>query len=102
MNLDSVIIEPLLTEKSEFLKQIGERMGKRMVQYSFRVAPAANKNLVKKAIQKIFNKKPDSVNIMNCRGKATKFRNIPSQKSGWKKAIVTFEDGAELTFGKGV
>ncbi|MEM7180119.1 MAG: 50S ribosomal protein L23 [Spirochaetota bacterium] len=102
MNLENVIIEPLVTEKSEFLKGVGERMGKRMNQYTFKVSPMANKYLVKQAIVKIFNQKPDSVNIMNCRGKATKYRNIPSQKSDWKKAIVTFKDGAELTFGKGV
>lgn len=102
MNLDNVLIEPLMTEKTEFLKEIGTRMGKRMVQYTFRVDLRANKYLVKKAIEKIYNKTPDSVNIMNCRGKATKFRNIPSQKSAWKKAIVTFDDGAELEFGKGV
>jgi large subunit ribosomal protein L23 len=39
---------------------------------------------------------------MVCIGKMKKFRNFPSRRPHWKKAIVTFKDGANLEFSKGV
>ncbi|MCB1140627.1 MAG: 50S ribosomal protein L23 [Leptospiraceae bacterium] len=103
MNLEDVIIAPLVTEKSQNLQEIGkENQGKRMVKYVFRVHPDANKVLVKDAIKKIFNVSPSSVNIMVYKGKVKRFRNFPSPRPHWKKAIVTFDNGANLEFGKGV
>lgn len=102
MNLENVLIAPLVTEKSQYLQEIGQRLGKRIVKYSFRIHPDANKTLVKKAIEKIYNVKPSSVNITVNRGKLKKFRNMPSRRPHWKKAIVTFENGANLELSKGV
>ncbi|MCB1178389.1 MAG: 50S ribosomal protein L23 [Leptospiraceae bacterium] len=102
MNLDSVLLTPLVTEKSQVLQEIGQQLGKRTVKYTFKVHPDANKSLVKQAIEKIYNVKPSSVNIMVYRGKLKKFRNLPSRRPHWKKAIVTFENGANLELSKGV
>jgi large subunit ribosomal protein L23 len=102
MNFDNIIITPLVTEKAQALQEIGNSQGKRMVKYSFRIHPDANKIQVKDAIKKIFNLTPSSVNILVYRGKIKKFRNMPSKRPHWKKAIVTFENGASLEFGKGV
>lgn len=101
MNLEQVIIVPLLTEKSVYLQDIGKRNGTKMVKYSFRIHPDANRQMVKHAIQKIFNVKPDSVNISTYKGKMKKFRGLPAKRPYWKKAIVTFRNGAELEFSKG-
>jgi len=57
---------------------------------------------VKDAIKKIYNLSPSSINILVYKGKMKRFRNMPSQRPHWKKAIVTFENGANLEFGKGV
>ena len=100
MNLQDVIIAPLITEKAQELENVGQKTGKRTVKYSFKINPAANKTLVREAIRKYYDKTPESVNIMVCRGKVTKFRNIPVKKAHWKKAIVTFNDGTTLDFGK--
>lgn len=102
MNIENIIITPLVTEKAQVLQEIGTSQGKRMIKYSFRIHPSANKIQVKDAIKKIFNLNPTSVNIMVYKGKIKKFRNMPSQRPHWKKAIVTFENGASLEFGKGV
>jgi len=102
MNLENVLITPLVTEKAQNLQEIGNSQGKRMVKYSFKIHPLANKSLVKDAIKKIYNLSPSSINILVYKGKMKRFRNMPSQRPHWKKAIVTFENGANLEFGKGV
>jgi hypothetical protein len=45
MNLENVILSPLVTEKAQNLQEIGSSQGKRMIKYSFRIHPSANKNL---------------------------------------------------------
>jgi large subunit ribosomal protein L23 len=102
MNLENVIIAPIISEKSNSLQEIGATIGKRTTKYSFKVHPDANKNLVKQAIRKIYQATPSDVNIMLYKGKTKKFRNLPSVRPHWKKAIVTFVNGTKLEFGQGV
>jgi len=73
-----------------------------MVKYVFKVHPDANKVLVRDAIKKIYNITPSSINILVYKGKTKRFRNMPSRRPHWKKAIVSFANGADLEFGKGV
>ncbi|MCC6275959.1 MAG: 50S ribosomal protein L23 [Leptospiraceae bacterium] len=101
MNIENVIIAPLLTEKAQDLEKIGEKTGKRTVKYSFRVHPRANKTLVKESIRKTYNVAPTSINIMVYKGKEKKFRNSIAVRPHWKKAVVTFANGAVLDFTKG-
>jgi large subunit ribosomal protein L23 len=102
MNYENVIIAPLVTEKSQALQDIGKAIGKRTVKYCFKVHPEANKIMIKDAIKKIYNIVPSAVNVLVYKGKIKRFRNSASQRPHWKKAIVTFNDGANLEFGKGV
>jgi len=102
MNLDNVIIAPLITEKAQNLQEIGKNQGKRLVKYVFKVHPDVNKIQVRDAIKKIYKIVPTSINILVYKGKIKRFRNMPSQRPHWKKAIVSFENGADLEFGKGV
>jgi|JI61114BRNA_FD_contig_21_11671018_length_532_multi_2_in_0_out_0_1 large subunit ribosomal protein L23 len=108
MTPDQIILAPMITEKSQDLEVIHEKIdakrkssrrpsnGKKVTKYTFRIHPDANKTQVKEAIKKIFNVKPDSVNIQVYRGKTTKFRSVLAQKPHWKKAIVTFNNGTTL------
>ncbi|WCL51082.1 50S ribosomal protein L23 [Leptospira sp. GIMC2001] len=108
MVADQIIIAPLITEKSQELEAIHERIeekrknsrrasnGKKITKYSFKVHVDANKIQVKEAIEKIFNVKPASVNMQVYRGKIKKFRYVAAPKAHWKKAIVTFHDGTTL------
>ncbi|NCN09619.1 MAG: 50S ribosomal protein L23 [Leptospira sp.] len=108
MSPEQVIIAPMITEKSQDLEVIHERIeakrktsrrssnGKKITKYTFRIHPDANKIQVKEAIKKIFNANPASVNIQVYRGKIKRFRSMPAQKAHWKKAIVTFNDGTTL------
>ncbi|TGL37167.1 50S ribosomal protein L23 [Leptospira perdikensis] len=100
MNLENVILSPVVTEKSQDLQSIGERMGKRTVKYTFKVHPDANKTLIKQALKQMYNVVPTNVNVAVYRGKMKRFRNMPSPRPHYKKAVVTFADGANLDFAK--
>lgn len=102
MNYENIIIAPLVTEKSQTLQDIGKKTGKRTVKYSFKVHPDANKSMVAEAIKKMYQVTPSFINLMVYKGKMKKFRNLPSRRPHWKKAVVTFNEGAEIEFAKGV
>lgn len=108
MSPSEVIVAPLITEKSQELEVLFEKIeekrkssrrksnDKKITKYSFVIHPEANKVQVKEAIRKIYNAEPDSVNIQVYKGKIKKFRYVPAPKAHWKKAIVTFNDGTTL------
>ena len=97
MNIDKVIIGPLLTEKGSILT---ESLNK----YLFKVEKSSNKIEIKKAIENKFNVKVDKVAIINVKGKLKSMsvkssgRTIRTQgkKSSWKKAIITLQDGYNI------
>ncbi len=80
----------LLTEKATLLS---EKLNK----YVFRVAPAANKLQIKRAIEVIFKKKVVDVNTANFAGKKKRERKADfGRRPHWKKAIVTLKEGEKL------
>ena len=79
-----------LTEKQSLLT---EKLNK----YVFRVSPRANKIQIKKAIERLFNKKVVAVNTCNYAGKKKRERRADfGRKPHWKKAIVTLKDGDSI------
>tara|TARA_B100001778_G_scaffold3776_1_gene3250 strand:+ start:592 stop:906 length:315 start_codon:yes stop_codon:yes gene_type:complete len=90
MNVDKVIIGPLLTEKGALLS---ESLNK----FLFKVDRGSNKIEIKKAVEKRFKVKVNKVAIVNVKGKQKSMsvkssgRTIRTQgkRSSWKKAIVT-------------
>ena len=97
MNINNVIIGPLLTEKGSILT---ESLNK----YLFKVEKSSNKIEIKKAIENKFNVKVDKVAIINVKGKSKSMsvkssgRTIRTQgkRAGWKKAIVTLNEGSNI------
>ncbi|TFH05674.1 MAG: 50S ribosomal protein L23 [Spirochaetales bacterium] len=81
MDADKVIIEPLLTEKTNQLREEHK--------YAFRVSPRANKLQVRAAVETLFNVHPINCNIMNVKGKPKRVRYRKGYTSSWKKAVVT-------------
>ena len=80
----------LLTEKATLLS---EKLNK----YVFRVAPAANKLQIKRAVEVIFKKKVVDVNTANFAGKKKRERRADfGRRPNWKKAIVTLKEGEKL------
>lgn len=87
-----IIKSPVITEESTLQTRTRN-------QYVFRVAPRANKNQIREAIEAMF---PDvrvtSVNTMNCRGKLSgrRGRQVAGRRPNWKKAIVTLRQGDSI------
>lgn len=100
MRADQIIIEPVLTEKTNLIKE-GEH-----AKYTFRVHSDANKFQVMDAVYKLFSVKPESCNIVIVKAK-TKTRRTRSGKTvgtipQWKKAIVTLAKGDKISIFEGV
>ena len=89
-----LVRKPIITEKSTIL---GEQN-----KYVFEVAPVATKPLVKKAVEKIFDVKVKSVNILIQKGKVKKFKGTIGRRSDVKKAIITLEEGCNIDFAGGM
>lgn len=86
MELHSIIKRPLITEKSTFSRDEGNK-------YIFEVDRRANKIEIGNAVEKIFKVKVIDVRTMNMAGKKKRMGRIVGQKSDWKKAIVTLAEG---------
>jgi large subunit ribosomal protein L23 len=89
-----IIIEPILTEKSNALREAG--------QYVFRVDARATKFQVKTAVAKIFNVHPVACNMINVKGKPKRLRGRAGKTSSWKKAVVRLSPGESIAVFEGV
>lgn len=83
-----IIIAPVVSEKSYGLQEQG--------QYTFFVAPEANKTQIKIAIEEIFGVKVASVNTINRQGKRKRTRFGFGKRKNTKRAIVTLRDGDSI------
>ncbi|MDO4899990.1 50S ribosomal protein L23 [Actinomyces sp.] len=90
-NPRDVIIAPVVSEKSYACMDRG--------QYTFLVAPDANKTEIKIAIESIFDVKVASVNTLNRRGKTHRTRTGIGKSKDTKRAIVTLREGTIDIFG---
>ena len=81
-----ILIRPLVTERYS-------GQGK---DYAFEVSPKANKLEIRKAIKDAFNVTAASVRVMNVLGKAVRTNAGYSQRSNWRKAIVSLKKGDSL------
>ena len=91
--LDS-IISPNVTEKSTSLSEFNKVV--------FKVHKKANKNLIKKSIEKIFKVNVIKINTVNLKGKTKIVRNKKTFKPGIKKAIVTLKKGQSIDLSTGI
>ena len=85
---------PVITEKNTQLQALGK--------YAFEVAREANKSQIKQAVEKAFNVKVISVNIMTVQGKARRLGRREVLTRPWKKAVVTLQPGDSIQFFEGV
>lgn len=84
----SIIRSPSITEKNTLLR--GEN------KYVFEVATDSNKTQIKRAVEKLFNVKVESVNTMNVKGKKKRMGKHSGYRSNWKKAIVKLPEGQTI------
>tara|TARA_B100000686_G_C16565475_1_gene850052 strand:+ start:38 stop:331 length:294 start_codon:yes stop_codon:yes gene_type:complete len=88
------IISPNVTEKSTSLSEHNKIV--------FKVHKGANKESIKKSIEKIFKVKVIKVNTINLKGKVKMVRNKKAFKPSYKKAIVTLKKGQSIDLSTGV
>ena len=94
MYYEDILLEPVLSEKANQLREEGK--------YVFKVDPKANKFQIKEAVSKLFNVHPISCNVMNVGGKPKRLRYHKGYTSSWKKAIVRLPKDEKITIFEGV
>lgn len=93
MELTEVLRRGIITEKSVKLQERN--------QYTFKVAPEANKIEIRRAVEALFNVHVVKVNTMRMPGKPRYIRRRgapprPARTREWKKAIVTIREGETI------
>ena len=93
----SILLRPILSEKSTML-------GETQKKYIFQVERQSNKMEIKSAVEEKFNVKIKKIATLNIKGK-NKNMTIKSNghvlrtkgnRSSWKKAIVTLQEGFSI------
>ena len=94
MNHEQVLIEPILSEKANILREEGK--------YVFKVDPRATKIQIKEAVRKLYNVHPVSCTVMVVGGKPKRQRSRPGYTASWKKAIVRLSKDEKIGIFEGV
>lgn len=82
------ILSPHVTEKAT--------SGNVLNKYTFKVAKNSNKIEIKKAVEKLYKVKVDSVNVQNIPSKFRQIGRHMGTKAGFKKAIITLKEGQKI------
>ena len=82
----SILIKPIITEKSTALKEEKNLL-------CFQVDSRATKIDIKRAVESIFKVKVEKVNIVNVKPKPKRLGRFEGRRPGWKKAYVTLKKG---------
>ena len=88
-HITDVLKKPVLTEKSLMLQQTENK-------YTFDVDLNANKIEIKQAVEKMFDVKVESVNVMNVTPKTKRMGKYVGKTNKRKKAIVKLKEGSEI------
>lgn len=83
-----VLVRPHTSEKAVALGALN--------QYVFEVATQATKHEVASAIRDLYGVTPAAVNLINVRGKQTRFGRTQGETKAWKKAIITLPEGKTI------
>jgi len=97
---DQIIIEPVLTEKSNVMREAEQR------KYTFKVNARANKTQIKKAVEELFQVTPLACNVAWVKSKPKSSRTRSGYRFGkttsWKRAVVTLKSGEKIESIEGV
>lgn len=85
----TVIVRPILTERSTILKE-------KYNQYVFQVRPDASKPEIRRAVKEVFKVDVLRVRTMNVTGKMRRVGRSAGKRPDWKKAVVTLGAGQKI------
>jgi len=88
MDFTDILIEPVVTEKANALREENK--------YVFIVRPDASKIQIKEAVRKLFNVKVLSCTTINVAGKTKRLRGSKGTTPSYKKAIVRVAEGETI------
>ena len=89
-----VILGPVVSEKATGLADARS-------QFVFRVATDATKAEIKSAVEMLFKKDVDSVQVINVKGKKKRTGQRIGQRKNWKKAYVCLKPGQDIDLSTG-
>ena len=88
-NLYEVLRRPLITEKSNLLKETQGSL-------CFEVHRDATKPEIKKAVETLFSTKVADVRVANVHGKVKRQGRFVGKRPDWKKAYVVLKKGEKM------
>ena len=94
LHLYDKIISPIVTEKSTNLSEQNKIV--------FKVPSNANKDNLKRNIEKIFKVTVTKINIINKQNRTKLTRGKKIKVSGYKKAIITLKKGQSIDLTTGI
>jgi large subunit ribosomal protein L23 len=94
MNVNEVLIKPLITEKNTMLGAQGK--------YTFKIDRRANKTQVKEAVETIFKVNVTAVNTISVPSKTRRVGRTIGKTQPWRKAVVTLRAGQRIEIFEGV
>ena len=94
MNVNEILIKPLITEKNTMLGAEGK--------YTFKIDRRANKTQVKEAVEAIFKVNVTAVNTISVPPKTRRVGRTIGKTQPWKKAVVTLRPGQRIEIFEGV
>ena len=94
IHLYDKIYSPVLTEKSTSLSEQNK--------ITFKVPSSANKENLKKNLEKIFKVNIIKINIINKQARTKLTRGRKVKVSGFKKAIITLKKGQSIDLTTGI
>ena len=86
-----IILAPVVSEKAH-------RNAEKNKSVVLKVLPTANKYQITEAVEKLFDVKVASVNVVAIQGKTKSFRGRPGKRANTKKAYVTLKEGFDINF----
>ncbi|MSQ78813.1 MAG: 50S ribosomal protein L23 [Flavobacteriaceae bacterium] len=91
----NILLKPIVTEKMN-------KLGEKHKHYGFIVERSATKPEIIKAVEAMYEVKVEGISTLQYNGKRknryTKKGFFTGKKSGFKKAIVSLQDGKEINF----
>jgi len=93
MDYESILIEPVLSEKSNQMRESGK--------FVFKVDPRADKEIIMEAVRRLFKVNPINCRVINVTSKPKRQRGHLGRTAEWKKAIVTLKKGETIRIFEG-
>jgi len=94
MTLERIIIEPVVTEKTNIMRETHK--------YVFKVDSRANKYQIMDAVRRLYNVHPLKCNVLRTSRKPKRVRYRLGQTASWKKAIITISPDEKIAIFEGV